>query len=178
MEDQANPKVVALFQAKEAERTRVAEAVRPFRRRVNSHYSQDQRQEFMDEVFDRLAEGESLNLICEDEHMPSRQLVSQWMALDHELMKRYESLASTRAQALFELALWEVQRASCRETMLIAEKRANIYLRAASLLDPAKYSDKTHTQLGKLGNTQPVSIILNIGQGTEVHKGEITTIDG
>lgn len=171
-------KFMEIMRAREIERERVAEAVTPFRRRQRTHYSENQKHEVLDEVFARLAEGESLHLICEDKHLPTKETVSEWLALDHEAMKRYESLAPTRAMALFELALYEVQRASCRETMLIAEKRANLYLKAAALLNPAKYSDKTHTALGKgQGTAQAVQITLNIGSN-EVQKGAITTIEG
>ncbi len=178
MSNQAPDKIASMQAVREAEHRRIAEATRPFRRRERKQYSQEAKAEILDEVFTRLAEGESLNLICDDEHLPTKETISEWMSLEHELMRRYEALAPVRAMALFELALWEVQRASCPKTMAMAVQRSNVYLRAAALLDPAKYSDKTHTQLGKLGSGQAVSIILNIGGTQEVQKGMLTTVDG
>jgi hypothetical protein len=117
----------------------------------------------MDEVFERIEGGESIQLICMEPHMPSRATVMTWLARDIELQRRYESLSPSRARSLFELALWEVQRACDVESMKIAERRAILYLRAAALLDPKSYSDKTHTQLGKQTGNAPLHITLNIG---------------
>ena len=36
--------------------------------------------EFAAEICDRLAGGESLNAICSDDHMPTRQAVHEWIA--------------------------------------------------------------------------------------------------
>lgn len=131
----------------------------------------------MDEVFARLEKGMSMQLICSDPNMPAYATVMSWMAKDDDYEKRYENLKPARARALFELAMWEIQRARDPEAMKVAEKRANVYLRAAALLSPAQYSDKTHTQLGKgQGTAQAVQITLNIGSN-EVQKGAITTID-
>lgn len=128
----------------------------------------------MDEVFTRLETGESLELVCLDPHMPDRTTVMKWLHDDLELSRRYDATSTTRARALFELALWEVQRATDRESMYIAEKRSNMYLRAASLLDPKRYSDKTHAVLGKQQGNAPVSITLNIGAAEE--RRELTVV--
>lgn len=132
----------------------------------------------LDEVFERLKGGESLPLICSDAHMPARQVVMRWLSEDLELARRYEDGAPARARSLFELALWEVQRACDREAMAVAEKRANVYLRAAALLDPKVYSDKTHGVLAKSGGSgAPIAITLNIGAHAEGASRELVVVD-
>lgn len=168
---QIHDKLEMIRTLKLEEEQRVAASTDPFPKRLQGRpYTDYERATIMDEVIERLSQGESLNLICHDEHMPDRMSVLKWLSMDAELSRRYDSIALPRARALFELALWEVQRARGRAAMFIAEKRANLYLKAAALLDPKQYSDKTHTQLGKSGGTAPLSITLNIGGG----QGEVS----
>lgn len=155
-------------QLKEDELQRLSTSADPFPRKLPGRpYTDYERTIIMEEVFERLRLGESMHLICMDAHMPSRETVFGWIRGDAELERGYDALAIPRAMALFELALWEVQRARDRETMYIAEKRANLYLKAASLLNPKLYSDKTHSSLAKsIGTSAPIAITLNIG-GTQ-----------
>jgi hypothetical protein len=139
-------------------------------------YTDYERVIIMDEVFTRIEQGESVELICTEPHMPDRGTVMAWLARDVEAGRRYDSLQPARARALFELALWEVQRACDRDSMYIAEKRASMYLRAASLLDPKRYSDKTHAVLGKTQGNQPVSITMHIGMPASQQSQELVVV--
>ncbi len=150
---------------KQDELERLSTSADPFPRKLQGRpYTDYERAIIMDEVFERLRLGESMHLICMDAHMPCRETVFGWVRGDAELGRAYDAIAIPRAMALFELALWEVQRARDRESMYIAEKRANLYLKAAALLNPKLYSDKTHSSLAKsIGTSAPVAITLNIG---------------
>jgi hypothetical protein len=170
-------KLDMIRQLRADELERLQKSTDPFPKRLPGQpYSDYERAVIMDEIFELMSEGQALTLICTAEHMPSPATVNSWLKTDAELGRRYEALALPRARALFELALWEVQRARDREAMLIAEKRANLYLKAAALLDPKAYSDKTHTQLGKSGGTAPVSITLNIGGDSHEVTRELVVI--
>ena len=148
------------------------------RRKVRTVFSIEEKQRLMDEVFSRLCEGESLYLICEDAHMPSRGQVWRWMQLDNELMRRYDECAELRARSLFEAALFEIQRASCPQSAMIADRRSRIYLHAAALLDPRRYSQHTHSSLARngIGNGAPLHITLNIGGQPQEQTRELTVI--
>jgi hypothetical protein len=43
----------------------------------------------VDEVCDRIAEGETLRAICREEHMPSPQVIYRWMAADPSFKERF-----------------------------------------------------------------------------------------
>ncbi len=166
-----------ITEARRLELERLARCSDPFPNALSARpFTEYERVLILDDVMAKLAEGWAMQLICSQPEMPSYQTVMSWLAADPEQEKRYDALKPARARAYFELAVWEVQRARDPEAMKIAEKRANLYLKAAALLNPTVYSDKTHTQLGKSGASQPVHITLNIGQTSEVHKGEITAI--
>lgn len=157
-------KLELIRQLRQDELDRLATSTAPFPKRGAAvPFTDYERTTALDEVFARIEGGESVQLICMDAHLPCASTVLTWLAQDIELQRRYESLSPARARSLFELALWEVQRARDKETMYIAERRALLYLRAAALLDPKAYSDKTHTQLGKQTGNAPLHITLNIG---------------
>lgn len=170
-------KLEMIRQLRQDELDRLQASADPFPKRQHVlPYSEYERTVHMDEVFARLEGGESMALICADARLPSYETVMTWLAGDVEGQRRYDSLATHRARALFELALWEVQRARDRETMYIAEKRASMYLRAASLLDPKRYSDKTHAVLGKTQGNQPVSITMHIGMPASQQSQELVVV--
>ena len=166
-----------LMRLKQAELDRLAHTMRPFPERTPElPIAPYERAVVMEEVFERISQGESVQLICMDARMPSRATVMNWLSEDVELQRRYDALASARARAYFELAIWEIQRACDPESMKIAEKRANAYFKAAALLDPKAYSDKTHTQLHKTGGNAPVAITLNIGAGVDTQSRELVVV--
>ncbi len=171
-------KLEMIRQLRTDELERLQQSTDPFPKRLpGMPYSDYERATIMDEVFERLAEGQALTFICTDSHMPEPKTVLSWLSMDAELGRRYDAIALPRARALFELALWEVQRARDRETMFIAEKRANTYLKAAALLDPRAYSDKTHSTIARSGNSSPLSITLNIGGQQQSREIQVVDVD-
>ena len=50
----------------------------------------DYKDEIADEICARLIEGESLNKICKDDHMPQRQTIYNWKRQNEEFFDKYE----------------------------------------------------------------------------------------
>jgi hypothetical protein len=150
----------------------------PFPKRITRRsWTDEEADALLNELFSRLEAGQSLQLVCEDEHMPEYATIMTWLARDGKMAERYEALKPARARALFELALWESQRARDPEGMKVAQMRSNVYLKAAALLNPGQFSDKTHSAQARSGLTnQPVNITLNIGGSTPEQARELTVL--
>jgi len=58
--------------------------------------------EILQEVFDRIANGEALIAICRDQHMPDRQTVIRWLDADPELAAKCARARELQAEALEE----------------------------------------------------------------------------
>lgn len=56
----------------------------------------------VDEILERLACGESLRRICDDEGMPDRINVIRWLASDDEFRNQYAQAREMQADALFD----------------------------------------------------------------------------
>jgi hypothetical protein len=56
----------------------------------------------LDEMFKRLAGGESLSAICRDSHMPDKHTFYAWMDKDTNILTRYEAATSKRAEHIFD----------------------------------------------------------------------------
>lgn len=59
-------------------------------------------QELFDRICERIAEGESLRAICEDEDMPNKATVMRWLAADAALSDQYARAREAQADTLFE----------------------------------------------------------------------------
>lgn len=64
--------------------------------------------EVENEIFTRLAKGESLNKICEDEHLPHSSTVYDWLAKDKEFADNYvcarDMYADVAAEEIIEIS--------------------------------------------------------------------------
>lgn len=63
-----------------------------------SEFSQD----IADAICGRLAEGESLRAICDDEAMPDKSTVFRWLGRDAEFRDQYARAREAQADALFD----------------------------------------------------------------------------
>lgn len=59
-------------------------------------------QEVFDAICERIADGESLRAICEDEDMPNKATVMRWLAADKSLSDQYARAREAQADTLFE----------------------------------------------------------------------------
>ena len=62
-------------------------------------------QEIADTICHRLAAGESLRRICEDEDLPERQTVHRWLQKNEEFRDQYAQARQDQADTLFDEVL-------------------------------------------------------------------------
>lgn len=55
-----------------------------------------------DAICERIADGESLRMICEDEGMPSKTSVFRWLADNEKFRDQYARARETQADAIFD----------------------------------------------------------------------------
>lgn len=102
--------------------------------------------EMGDEICRRIADGESLRSICEDEHMPSRETVRLWLREDskegffgHHARARLLSAASFEDRALEYCD--RLERAESMTEVQGLKESAQILFKAAGIRNPKVYGD-------------------------------------
>lgn len=65
-------------------------------------YAPDQLATIKAAICERIANGESLRAICDDEGMPDKATVFRWLALDTEFCDQYARAREAQADALFD----------------------------------------------------------------------------
>jgi|SRR5687768_6311312 len=112
-------------------------------------------EKLLNEIFDRIANGESLNKICSEPGMPARKSFYEWVAEDETILRRYEFAMIMRADVYAEQTI-EIADDSEFDTRFDDEGREVVNheyitrskLRVdarkwyASKLAPKKYGDK------------------------------------
>jgi hypothetical protein len=109
----------------------------------------DNRDEIMQEVYKRMAEGESLRAICLDEDMPARSTVNLWIIEDGK-SDRYARAKEIRADLYFD----QIIEIADNVAMNADDRRIAIDARkwAAGKLS-GKYSDKVKHVGGDEGDS-------------------------
>lgn len=125
-------------------------------------------------ICERLADGESLRSICEDENMPSRVTVFSWLSKNEDFLNRYTRAREAQADAIFDDILeiaddgrndWMERKDSEDENIGWREngeamRRSALRIDArkwmAGKLSPKKYSDKLALTDGEGGALQVV----------------------
>jgi len=74
-------------------------------------------QEMADLICERIADGDSLRSICDDENMPNKATVFRWLAASKEFSDQYAHARDAQADSLFDDIL------SIADTPMIGEKR-------------------------------------------------------
>lgn len=115
-------------------------------------------EEMADKICERIAEGESLKSICEDEGMPSKAAVFNWLNAHPSFVDKYTRAREVQADALFDEILsiaddgrndwmerrgeedagWVANGENIRRSQLRIDARKWM----AGKLKPKKYSDK------------------------------------
>ncbi|OWT68078.1 MULTISPECIES: terminase small subunit protein [unclassified Achromobacter] len=112
-------------------------------------------QEIGDTICARLADGESLRRICQDEDMPDKSTVMRWLAQDENLRDQYARAREAQADRLAEEIL-EIADDGRNDTYtdedgnertnqeVVARSRLRVDARKwlASKMAPKKYGDK------------------------------------
>ncbi len=136
-------------------------------------------QEIWDEILTRLIEGEGLNSICRDEHMPCRRTINAWIIKDEKLKAEYDTArelqADTHADQVLEIAddarndylvrynsvTGQLEHTFHKEHVQRSELRVKSRMWLAAKHRPRKYGDKTQVELGT-DPSRPVQIIQRI----------------
>ena len=58
--------------------------------------------EMIEEIIERIANGESLRKVCEDDHLPTRQTVDNWLIADPAFLSRYTRARESQADLILE----------------------------------------------------------------------------
>ena len=101
----------------------------------------------VDEICQRIAEGEGLRAICRDERMPGRRTVLDWLDDEERRGFRTKYARAREAQAdTLEEQMAEVANAATPETVQVAKLRIETMRWRASKLAPKKYGDKIEVE--------------------------------
>ena len=130
-------------------------------------------EEIFQAILDRIAQGESLNKICQREDFPHQSNVYRWLAQKPELRDKYARAREIQADKYFNeiIAIADDSTGDYEEgekglqfnSEHVQRSRLRIDARkwAASKLAPKKYGDKTHIEHS--GDEQkPLSINISI----------------
>lgn len=115
-----------------------------------------------DDICSLLATGESLNKICQLEHMPGRTTVYRWIREHDEFRNNYARATEDRADSIFEEML-DIADSAEEETASIAKARLQIDARKWILgkMNPKKYSDKQTVEMTG-ANGGPIDMSLKV----------------
>lgn len=106
------------------------------------------RAEILQEIFDRIANGESMISICRDSHLPDRVTVLRWIGDDPELATRCARARELQAEALEE-GMADVERDVLAGKL--DAKAANVVLSSrrwrAEKLGPRKFGARQAVEL-------------------------------
>jgi len=119
-------------------------------------YSEKQKNDIFNYIFDEISNGRALRNVLKDEGMPSSRTFDKWLEEDEEKVKRYVRACEKRADHIFEEII-EIADDSSRDTIInkdgletmnsefVQRSRLRVDARKwiASKLNPKKYGDKT-----------------------------------
>jgi len=127
-------------------RERAIEAYKRVRGRAELY----DKEEVLEEMLFRMAEGESLGSICRDAHMPSRGLVYYWMADRPDIAEQFARAQMSQSHALLDDCLQIVDNidlsdkdpAAASAIVNLAKLQVDTRLRIIGKANPGRYGDK------------------------------------
>jgi hypothetical protein len=110
------------------------------------------------EILTRIAQGESVNKITSDEHLPSYRTFFRALLDDEDLRKRYTFVTEVREQRLFDQIIEIADSASTAEDAQIAKVQIDARKWALSKMNPKKYAENKPniTVSTELNNNFPI----------------------
>jgi len=131
-------------------------------------------QKTLDEICERIADGESLRHICQDEHMPDKAQVFRWLSHNAEFRDQYAHARECQAE-VFADDLINIADDARNDTQVddagnvivsqdvIARAKLRIDTRkwVASKLKPKKYGDKISNEITG-ADGEPLKVNLNV----------------
>src|SRR5437588_4778606 len=97
--------------------------------------------EAVSEILMRIAQGESVNKITQDEYLPSYRTFFRALLDDEDLRKRYSFVTEVREQRLFDQIIEIADSASTAEQAQIAKVQIDARKWALSKMNPKKYAE-------------------------------------
>lgn len=107
-----------------------------------------------DIICDRIADGESLRKICNNEEMPNKATVFRWLASHQEFSDQYAKARESQADTLFDEVLAIADQYDSAQDKIEVDhiNRARLRIDArkwmAGKLRPKKYGDKLELEHG------------------------------
>jgi len=116
-------------------------------------------QAIADTICERMAEGESLRLICRDDAMPARSSVFRWLRENEAFRDQYaqarEDLFETWGEDVYETALTAAPEDTARARLLVDTRKWQL-----SKMAPKKYGEKVEHEHGGVGGG-PIGIAVS-----------------
>jgi hypothetical protein len=100
----------------------------------------DYSDEIVEEICERLACGESMRTICNDEHMPGRATIHRWLNSHKDFETKCARARELQADYMDDLIL-DVANACTPESSPADRVKLSAYQWRASKLKPKKYGD-------------------------------------
>jgi hypothetical protein len=123
----------------------------------------DYTQEMADIICNRVANGESLNTICNEENLPCRMTIYRWLRAHSEFSDNYARAREDQADWFADQI---VEIADTEPDANIARVRIDARKWVASKLKSKNYGDKAQMELtGKDG--APITPVINVSIGPE-----------
>ena len=119
-------------------------------------------QELADAVFGRVAAGQNLTEICQQEGMPHKATVYRWLAQNEEFRRQYGTACEVRTDAWAE-DLYEVAETAAPEDTARARLMVDTRKWLMAKMAPRKYGDKiTNEHSGPDGGDIPLRVTTDI----------------
>lgn len=118
-------------------------------------------EELASRICERLALGESLNRICQDDDMPEMRTVHRWLAADSAFLSQYHKAREVQADTLADRAVDRAHDATKDDAPAV-----RVYLDTvkwfAGVVAPRKYTPKTQTALSGVEDGPPIGVVTEI----------------
>ena len=111
------------------------------------------------EILTRIAQGESVNKITRDEHLPSYRSFFRALLNDEDLRNRYSFVTQVREQRLFDQIIEIADSAGTAEDAQIAKVQIDARKWALSKMNPKKYAENNKPNITvstELNNNFPI----------------------
>jgi hypothetical protein len=99
-------------------------------------------EEVINELLDRIMQGESVRKICEDDDMPDQVTIYRWLRDDEDFCQKYARAKEISSHSWVEESFEIADAAMTRTDAEVAKVRIQARQWAASKLNPKKYGDK------------------------------------
>ena len=103
--------------------------------------------EAVSEILMRIAQGESVNKITQDEYLPSYRTFFRALLDDEDLRKRYIFVTQVREQRLFDQIIEIADSAGTAEDAQIAKVQIDARKWALSKMNPKKYAENNKPEV-------------------------------